>query len=63
MKVKYMIEKRESDFKKKQFLEKVVKALGTKVAIAGGEISIEKNDENKVVDLLTKSGLKYQKIA
>lgn len=63
MKVKYIIEKRESEFKKKQFLEKVVKTLGTKVAIANSEISVEKNDENKVVDLLTKSGLKYQKIA
>ena len=58
-----MIEKRESDFKKKQFLERVVKTLGKKVASDDGEIFVEKNDENKVVDLLTKSGLKYQKVA
>lgn len=63
MKVKYVIEKRESEFKKKQLLEKVIKTFGSKVAVSGGEITVEKNSEGKVVDLLTKSGLKYQKAA
>ena len=63
MKVKYVIDKRESDYKKKQLLEKVIKTFGAKVSISGENIEVERNDEKKVVDLLTHSGLKYQKAA
>ena len=63
MKVKYVIEKKESEFMKKQLLEKVVKTFGTKASISGENIEVEKNDEKKIVDLLTHSGLKYQKAA
>jgi translation initiation factor 1 (eIF-1/SUI1) len=61
MKVKYLIDKRESDSRKKQLLEKIVHAFGTKVSISGESIELDKQNEMKVVELLTKSGLKYQK--
>ena len=63
MKVKYIIDKKDSDSKKKQLLENVVKTFGTKVAINGEKIEVESHDERKIVDLLTRSGLKYQKAA
>jgi hypothetical protein len=63
MKVVYMLEKREMESRRKAVLQDVIKALGTKVAIEGLAISVDKFDEKKIVDLLLKSGVKFQKVS
>ena len=63
MKVKYIIDKNESEFKKTELFKQVIQTFGTNVYINGGRIEVEKNDESKIVQILTHSGLKYQKAA
>jgi len=62
-KVKYIIDQKESEFNKKQLFENVTKTFGNKASVQGGYIEVEKNDENKIVEFLTHSGLKYKKAA
>ena len=61
MKIKYIIDKKQKDHKKKQLHESVVKAFGTTVTINGENIEVEDRDEKKFIDLLTHSGIKYHK--
>lgn len=63
MKVTYAIEKRESESKKKTVLQNIINLFGTKVSINGSDISIDKNEERKIVELLVKSGVKFQKVS
>ncbi len=63
MKVKYIIDKRAPDSKKKDLLVKVMKELSGKVSINGDQIECEQSYEGKVVNLLTHSGVKYEKAA
>jgi hypothetical protein len=61
MNVKYVVDKRESESKRKKLMEDAVRALGTKVKIYGETFEVSQSDESKLVALLTKSGLKYSR--
>lgn len=61
MKVKYWIEPRESEFLKKQFFENVSKLLGTKAITDLDSVTVEVNDEERIIELLRSAGMKYQK--
>lgn len=63
MRAKFVIDKRENESKKKALLQNIVKKLGTKVLISGENIEVDKMQEKHVVELLMKSGLKFQKAA
>jgi hypothetical protein len=61
MNVKYVVDKRESESKRKKLMEDAVRTLGTKVKIYGETFEVSQSDESKLVNLLTKSGLKYSR--
>jgi hypothetical protein len=61
MNVKYVVDKRESESKRKKLMEDAVRTLGTKVKINRETFEVSQSDESKLVALLTKSGLKYSR--
>jgi hypothetical protein len=63
MKVKFKIEKRESEFMKKQFFESVTKTLGSKATLDAESVEVEDKDEARVLELLKNTGVRYQKAA
>lgn len=62
MKVIFELDRLEPDFKRRRIQDAIVKAMGIKIAVRGNQIHTEQEYENKVEDLLIKSGLKFKKI-
>jgi len=62
-KVKYIIDQKESEINRKQLFDNVVKTFGNRASIQGVSIEVDKNDENKIIECLTHSGIKYKKAA
>jgi hypothetical protein len=61
MAVKYVVDKRESESKRKKLMEDAVRMLGTKVKVSGETFEVSQSDESKLVGLLAKSGLRFNK--
>jgi hypothetical protein len=63
MRVKFKLEKRESEFIKQQFFTSVTKILGPKAMVDRESVEVDDKDEAKVLEILRNIGLKYEKTA
>ena len=61
MKVKYTIDRNESNSKRDYAIQKLMHELGGKVTVSDNEIQVDSYDESKVCDILNRSGVRYSK--
>lgn len=62
-KVKYIIDQNVSEDERQELFDSLSQKFGNKALIRNGSIEVSPSDENRIVEFLTYSGLKYKKAA